>query len=146
MRSCEITGKELLDAYLITPADLHEWLKAKNSNEAAAIVGVGLPCFSLLQALLCSIQGNSSGMLLLDDVEITHMNRPKDKLLDWFFNPVMVLKEQIKAITLGESEVRFLEKVVLFGSNTQRMEAWENGSLVPQNALRAAQIQGISRR
>ncbi|EXB55910.1 hypothetical protein L484_008261 [Morus notabilis] len=146
MRSCEIRGKELLDAYLITPADLHEWLKAKNSNEAAAIVGVGLPCFSLLQALLYSIKGNSSGMLLLDDVEITHMNRPKDKLLDWFFNPVMVLKEQIKAITLGESEVRFLEKVVLFGSNTQRMEAWENGSVVPQNALRAAQIQAISRR
>ncbi|KAK9285036.1 hypothetical protein L1049_024220 [Liquidambar formosana] len=58
----------------------------------------------------------------------------------------MVLKEQIRVIKLGEGEVRFLEKVVLFGSNTQRMEAWENGSLVPQDALRAAQIQGISRR
>ncbi|KAK9292150.1 hypothetical protein L1049_020109 [Liquidambar formosana] len=58
----------------------------------------------------------------------------------------MVLKEQIRVIKLGEGEVRFLEKVVLFGSNTQRMEEWENGSLVPQDTLRAAQIQGISRR
>lgn len=145
MRTCEIRGRELLDANVITPADLHEWLKTKNSNDAA-IIDVGLPCYSLLQSLLYSIKGNSSGILLLDNVEITHLNRPKDRLLDWFFNPVMVLKEQIKAIALGESEVRLLEKVILFGSNTERMEAWENGSLVPQNALRTAQIQGISRR
>ncbi|POO02784.1 membrane protein [Trema orientale] len=145
MRSCEMRGKELLDANVITPADLYEWLKAKNSHEAA-IIGVGLPCYSFLQTLLNSIKANSGGLLLLDDFEVNHLNRPKDKLLDWFFNPVMVLKEQIKAITLEEAEMRFLEKVVLFGSNTRRMEAWENGSLVPQDALRAAQIQGISRR
>lgn len=145
MRTCEIRGRELLDANVLTLADLHEWLKTKNSNDAA-VIDVGLPCYSLLQSLLYSIKGNSSGMLLLDNVEITHLNRPKDRLLDWFFNPIMVLKEQIKAIALGESEVRLLEKVILFGSNTERMEAWENGSLVPQNALRTAQIQGISRR
>ncbi|KAI8029731.1 putative membrane protein [Camellia lanceoleosa] len=144
MRSCETTGKELLDTNVITPADLYDWLKAKNSHEAA-IVGVGLPCYSFLQTLLCSIKVGSDGLLLLD-FEINYHNRPQDRLLDWFFQPVMVLKEQIKAIELGEDEARFLEKVVLFGSNTQRMKAWENGSLVPQDALRTAQIQGISRR
>ncbi|PQQ05904.1 putative membrane protein [Prunus yedoensis var. nudiflora] len=111
MRSCQLRGKQLLDA----------------------------------NTLLCSIRSNSSGLLLLDDVEINHFNRPHDKLLDWFFNPIMVLKEQIK-VQLAEGEVRFLEKVVLFGGNTQRMEAWDNGSLAPQDALRAAQIEGISRR
>lgn len=145
MRSCEIRGRDLLDADVITPADLYDWLKAKNSNEAA-IIGVGLPCYSLLQTLLHSIKSNSGGLLLLDDFEVTDLNRPKDKLLEWFFNPVMVLKEQIKAIALEEGEVRFLEKVTLFGSDTRRMEAWENASLVPQDALRAAQIQGICRR
>ncbi|XP_062102047.1 uncharacterized membrane protein At3g27390 isoform X2 [Humulus lupulus] len=120
MKSCEIRGKELLDANVITPADLYEWLKAKNSNEAV-IIDVGLPCYSLLQFLLHSIELNSSGLVLLDNFEI-------------------------KAIALEEGEVRFLEKVVLFGSNTQRMEAWENGSLTPKDALRAAQIQGLSRR
>lgn len=145
MRSCELRGKELLDANVITSIDLNEWLKAKNSNEAG-IISVGLPCYSLLQTLLYSIKANSGGVLLLDDFEVNYFNRPKDKLLDWFFNPIMVLKEQIKVIKLGEGEVRFLERVVLFGSNTQRMEAWENGSIIPQDALRAAQIQGISRR
>lgn len=138
-------GKELLDADVITPSDLHEWLKAKNGNEAA-IVSVGLPCFSFLQTLLYSIKAGSGGLLLLDDIEVTYLNRPNDKLLDWFFHPVMVLKEQIRVLKLAEGEMRYLEKVVLYGSSTQRMEAWDNGSLVPEDALRAAQIQGISRR
>ncbi|MED6157410.1 hypothetical protein PIB30_022816 [Stylosanthes scabra] len=145
MRYCEMRGKELLDANVLTQSDLYEWLRGKNGNEAA-IVGVGLPCYSLLQTLLFSINANSSGVLLLEDFEITHFNRPKDKLLDWFFNPVMVLKEQIRVITLVEDEVRYLEKVVLFGSNKQRLEAWDNGSVVITDALRAAQIEGISRR
>ncbi|RYR78855.1 hypothetical protein Ahy_A01g003715 isoform B [Arachis hypogaea] len=145
MRYCEMKGKELLDANVLSQSDLYEWLRGKNGNEAA-IVGVGLPCYSLLQTLLFSIKANSSGVLLLEDFEITYLNRPKDKLLDWFFNPVMVLKEQIRVITLVEDEVRYLEKVVLFGSNKQRLEAWDNGGLVITDALRAAQIEGISRR
>ncbi|XP_004289227.1 PREDICTED: uncharacterized membrane protein At3g27390 [Fragaria vesca subsp. vesca] len=145
MRTCELRGKQLLDAEAITPNDLYEWLKCENSNEGS-IISVGLPCYSLLYTLLCSIGSNSPGLLLLDDVEVTYINRPHDKLMDWFFNPIMVLKEQVKVINLEECEVRFLEKVLLFRSNTQRMEAWDNGSLIPQDALRAAQIQGISRR
>ncbi|XP_042496003.1 uncharacterized membrane protein At3g27390 isoform X2 [Macadamia integrifolia] len=144
MKSCEIKGKELLDANIITTADLDQWLKTKDSDEAA-IVGIGLPSYSFLHFLLYSIKSGAGG-LLLDSVEVTHLNRPQDRLLDWFFHPFMVLKDQIKVINMGESEVRFLEKVLLFGSDTQRMKAWENGSVVPQDALRAAQIQGISRR
>ncbi|PSS21293.1 hypothetical protein CEY00_Acc10335 [Actinidia chinensis var. chinensis] len=145
MRSCEMRGKELLDTNVITPDDLYDWLRAKNSNEVS-IVGVGLPCYSFLQTVLYSIKAGSDGLLLLDNFEINNLNRPQDRLLDWFFQPVMVLKEQIKVIELGEGEACFLEKVVLFGSNNQRMEAWESGSLVPQDALRAAQIEGIGRR
>lgn len=145
MRSCETRGRELLDADVITPTDLKDWLKAKCVNEEA-IVGFGLPCYSFLQTLLYSIKAGSGGLLLPDSVEITHLNRPNNKLLDWFFNPIMVLKEQISVLKLTEPEVRYLEKVVLFGSTTERMEAWDNGGLLPEDALRAAQIQGISRR
>ncbi|QCD81639.1 uncharacterized membrane protein At3g27390 isoform X1 [Vigna unguiculata] len=145
MKYCEMRGKELLDANVLTGADLCEWMRGKNINEAS-IVGVGLPCYSLLQALIFSIKANSSGVLLLEDFEITYLNRPKDKLLDWFFNPVMVLKEQIRVIKLGEAEVRYLEKVVLFGFNKQRQEAWDNGGLMTPDALKAAQMEGISRR
>ncbi|KAF2283708.1 hypothetical protein GH714_014344 [Hevea brasiliensis] len=145
MRACETKGKELLDANAITLADLNDCLKAKNVNEGA-IIGVGLPCYSLLQTLICSIKAGSDGFLMVDGVEITHLNRPNDKLFDWFFHPLLVLKEQIRVIKLGEGEERFLQKVVLFGKDTERIEAWDNGSLVPQEALRAAQLQGISRR
>ncbi|KAI4314959.1 hypothetical protein L6164_027814 [Bauhinia variegata] len=145
MKHCEARGKELLDAGVLTGGDVCEWLKGKNGNEGS-IIGVGLPCYSLLQTLVFSIIANSTGLILLNDFEITYFNRPKDKLLDWFFNPVMVLKEQIKVIKLVEGEVRFLEKLVLFGSNMQRMETWDNGDLVLRDAVRVAQIQGISRR
>lgn len=145
MKSSEISGKELLDSEILTPVDLYNWLKAKNDDEAT-VIGVGLPCYSLLKNLLSSIKSGSNGLLLSDNIEVTNLNRPKDKLMDLFFNPILVLKEQVRVIKLGEDEERFLEKVVLFGSDKQRMDAWENGGSLPEDALRAAQIKGISRR
>lgn len=145
MQTCEMAGKELLDANVITPGELYDWLNAKKGNESA-IIGIGLPCYSFFQNLMRSIKVGSEGLVLLDGLEITHLNRPQDRLLDWFFHPIMVIKEQIRVIQLTEGEIRYLEKVILFGSDSQRMRAWDNGSFVPEDALRAAQIQGISRR
>ncbi|RWR84148.1 hypothetical protein CKAN_01293700 [Cinnamomum micranthum f. kanehirae] len=145
MKSFELRGKILLDANVLTPSDLCDCLKAKNSSQET-IVGIGLPSYSVLQFLLMTIKAGAGGLLLMDGTEITHLNRPQDRLLDWFFHPVMVLKEQIKVINLADSEVKFLEKTILFGSNTERMEAWDNDSTVPQDTLRAAQILAISRR
>ncbi|KAJ9562304.1 hypothetical protein OSB04_007464 [Centaurea solstitialis] len=145
MQSCEMAGKELLDANVITPHELYDWLNAKKGNESA-VIGIGLPCYSFFQNLMRSIKVGSEGLVLLDGMEITPLNRPQDRLLDWFFHPIMVIKEQIRVIQLTEGEIRYLEKVILFGSDSQRMRAWDNGSFVPEDALRAAQIQGISRR
>ncbi|KAK1314514.1 putative membrane protein [Acorus calamus] len=58
----------------------------------------------------------------------------------------MVLKEQIRVISLSEGEVRYLEKSILFGGDVARMDSWDNGSVVPEDALKNAQIQAISRR
>lgn len=145
MKSCEIRGKELLDAKVITPNDLDDWLKAKHVLDVA-VINVGLPCYTFLQIIFYSIKAGSDGLFLLEDLEITHLNRPQDRLLDWFFQPVMVLKEQIRALGLEDGEMRYLEKVVLFESNSERFKDWENGSVAPQDSLRAAQIEGISRR
>ncbi|KAL4582308.1 hypothetical protein LXL04_006855 [Taraxacum kok-saghyz] len=145
MRSCELAGKELLDENLITPDELYEWLNAKKGNESA-IISIGLPCYAFFQNLLRSIKLGSEGLVLLDGLEITHFNRPQDRLLDWFFNPIMVLKEQIRVLQLKEGEIRYLEKVLLFGTDPQRMKSWDNGSFEPEDPVRAAQIQGISRR
>ncbi|KAL2906217.1 hypothetical protein RDABS01_004927 [Bienertia sinuspersici] len=145
MRTCEIRGRELLDARVLTRADLYEWLKAKNSNEAP-IIGVGLPSYSTLHTIVRSIQEGADGILLCDDVIITHENRPQDRLIDWFFQPLLVLKEQIRILRLSDGELQYLNRVLLIGSQPQRMDAWDNGSVIPQDPLRAAQIQGISRR
>ncbi|CAH8317512.1 unnamed protein product [Eruca vesicaria subsp. sativa] len=138
-------GKELLDQGVITTDDLYEYLKGRHGHESS-VINVGLPSYALLHTLLRSIKAGAHGVLLLDGSEVTHLNRPQDKFLDWFFNPIMVLKDQIRVIKLGESEVRYLEKVVLFGNHEQRMEAWDNLGNPPQENVRAAQIQGISRR
>lgn len=145
MKACEVRGKELLDASVITPADLSDWLKAKYAIDGP-IVGIGLSSFSFLHNLLESINSGSNGLMLFDGTEVNHLNRPQDRILDWFFHPVMVLKEQLRALHLEEGEIRYLEKKLLFGTNDDRAKSWENGSFVPQDALRAAQIEGISRR
>ncbi|XP_031493429.1 uncharacterized membrane protein At3g27390 isoform X2 [Nymphaea colorata] len=148
MRSCEVKGKGLIDVNAITMSDLKEWCSSSSndSNNHAIIIGLGLPSYAILQSLLYSIKTGATGLVLSGGIEVTHLNGPQDRLFDWFFNPVIVLRDQIKAIKLGESELKFLEKFTLFGGNIQRMEAWENGSVVPQDMLRNAQIQAISRR
>ncbi|KAG9159345.1 hypothetical protein Leryth_017969 [Lithospermum erythrorhizon] len=145
MRSCEIKGKELIDANVITQADLRNWLKGKDTSESS-IVDVGVQSYALLHTYINSIKAGSDGLLLLDGTEVTYLNRPQDRLMDWFFQPVMVLKEQLKIIQLEENEVRFLEKVVVLGNHAARMMAWENQCSHPQDPVRAAQIEGISRR
>ncbi|CAN1324648.1 Uncharacterized membrane protein At3g27390 [Linum perenne] len=145
MKTCETTGKELLDSEAIKHSDLTDWLKPRNVN-SGSVIGVGLPCYSLLQTLMRSIRAGSDGFLLYDGVEMTHLNRPNDVLLDWFFHPILMLKEQIKAIKLEDGEEKFLQKLVLFSNESHRMEGWENGSMVPVEAMRSAQLQGISRR
>ncbi|OAY66002.1 putative membrane protein, partial [Ananas comosus] len=144
MKSCEIRGKELVDASVITPFGLYEWLRTKGC--AQETVSLGLPSYALLHTILYSIKTGSGGLMLSGGTEVTHHNRPQDRLLDWFFHPVIVLKEQIQAIKLREEEVRFLEKSVLFSGNIADGNSWDNGSAVPHDPLRAAQIQAISRR
>ncbi|KAM3344167.1 hypothetical protein P3S68_026259 [Capsicum galapagoense] len=80
MKACEIRGKELLDAKVITPTDLDDWLKAKHKIDVA-VVNVGLPCYIFLRIIFYSIKVGSDGMFLLEDLKITHLNRPKDRLL-----------------------------------------------------------------
>ncbi|KAK1383294.1 Cyclin-dependent kinase inhibitor 1-like [Heracleum sosnowskyi] len=143
MRSKELRGKELLDANLITVADLYDWLNAKNSEEGA-IIGIGLPSYCFYYMIVNSIRAGSAGIMILDDLVVNDQNRPQDKLVDWFYQPVMVLKEQIRGIE--ENELKYLEKYLLFGADPNRMMAWDNGSSIPQDAVKVAQLGGIARR
>ncbi|XP_073010379.1 uncharacterized membrane protein At3g27390 [Typha latifolia] len=143
MKSCEIRGKELVDSNIVTAVDLSEWLRTKGSSQET--VGVGLPCYAFLHSLLFSIKAGSSGLLLSNGIEVTQHNRPQDRLLDWFFHPVMVLKEQIHVLSMREEELRFLERLLLSMGNIPPINVWD-GPAIPQDPVRAAQIQAISRR
>ena len=144
MIGCEENGKRLVDAKVITISDLSDWVKTKGNK--GGVIGIGLPSYCLLDEIMVSIKAGSAGMLLSNGVEVNHSNRPQDRLIDWFFHPLMVLKEQIRVINLLEGELRFLELLVIFGNDQQRIELWNNGSVPPKDALRNAQIQAISRR
>lgn len=153
MKSCEQRGRDLLNQNVITAAELTEWLRGATAKEGGhhETVSLGLPSYSLLCTVLQSIRAGSGG-LVLGSFEVNQHNRPQDRLLDWFFHPVLVLKEQIQALRMTEEEVRFLEKLTVFAGNVAGAGAgaggWENGAgmMVPQDPVRLAQIQAISRR
>lgn len=150
MKSCEQRGRDLLNQNVITAAGLAEWLRGAKEGGHHETVSLGLPSYSLLCTVLQSIRAGSGG-LVLGSFEVNQHNRPQDRLLDWFFHPVLVLKEQIQALRMTEEEVRFLEKLTVFAGNVAGAGAagWENGAgmmVVPQDPVRLAQIQAISRR
>ncbi|CAA0809111.1 Unknown protein [Striga hermonthica] len=94
-------GPFLETACILIAADLCDWLKAKHSS-GPHVIDVGLSCYSFLHVLLDSIKLGSTGLVLLNGTEVNHLNRPQDKLMDWFFNPVLILKEQVRALRLEE--------------------------------------------
>lgn len=145
MKGCEMRGKELVDENVLTAADFEEWTRSSKSLKSA-IVGVGLPAYSLLYTLLQSVRHGTDGLLMADGVEITYLNRPRDRVFDWFFHPLIVLRDQIRAAKLVESELRYLEKLTLMSGYMERMATWENGAIAPESALRNGELQAISRR
>ncbi|KAF9619772.1 hypothetical protein IFM89_009294 [Coptis chinensis] len=57
-----------------------------------------------------------------------------------------VMKEQIKSLNLLESEELYLCKLSLYSADAQRVEAWQNGGVPPNDEIRRAQLEAISRR
>lgn len=144
-KTCELVGKELVQADIIKFGDLEEWNRAPNS-EKSRLVGVGLPAYAVLTCLLRSAKAGVTGLLLIDGVEVTMLNCPQDHLVDWFFEPLVVLKEQIKGAKLQESEELYLKKWVLTSGDLARMNDWQNGGLAPADDVRRGELLAWSRR
>lgn len=81
-----------------------------------------------------------------NNVEITSVNRPEGRLLDWLYDPMCIMKEQIKSLNLQETEELYFYKLCLYSGDTRRMASWQNGGFPPQDDIRRAQLEGISRR
>ncbi|XP_043704783.1 uncharacterized membrane protein At3g27390-like isoform X2 [Telopea speciosissima] len=140
-QACECTGKELLRDGAIGLQDLEAWQHSKNQ-----IVICGIPAYVFLLCFLRSIKSGSEGFLMRNNVELTSVNRPEGRVFDWMFEPMSIMKQQIKSLNLLEPEELYLYKLTLYSGNMKRMEAWKNGGVPPNDESRRAQLQAISKR
>lgn len=67
-------------------------------------------------------------------------------MLDWFFEPLLTLKEQLRLADLHRDEEHYLEKLVFTVGDTARLLAWDNGGIEPVNDIRKGELQALSRR
>ncbi|GMJ04302.1 hypothetical protein like AT5G40640 [Hibiscus trionum] len=140
-KQCHVNGEKLVSEGLITSKDIEEAKSIKGSR----VVSIGLPAYCFLQALLRSVEANKSGILLSDNTEITATNRPKDAFFDWFLNPFLILKEQIKAENLSEEEKDYLGKLVLLCGDPARLKDSNIGS-PPESERKRAELDALARR
>ncbi|GMP38125.1 hypothetical protein CsSME_00009496 [Camellia sinensis var. sinensis] len=81
-----------------------------------------------------------------DNSELTSLNRPEGRVFDWMFEPMSIMKEQLKSLNLTETEELYLYKFCLYSGDMVRIQAWQNGGFPPQDDIRRAQLEGLSRR
>ncbi|KAG8065017.1 hypothetical protein GUJ93_ZPchr0004g39625 [Zizania palustris] len=144
---CKHQGETLVNEGVITLKDIEE---TKSGKIGSGVLNVGLPAYVILNALLRSAKAISVGLILSkcpvkmiffhqeeamallrvslkklagDGSEITSDNRPKSTLFDWFFDPLMVIKEQIKAKNFTEEEEEYLKMRVLLIGEPDRIKA-----------------------
>ncbi|KAL0424242.1 UNVERIFIED_CONTAM: putative membrane protein [Sesamum radiatum] len=142
-KECQRHGEVMVSEGIITLKDIED---AKNNKSSGGVISIGLPAYCLLQALLRSAKANSTGILLSDNVtEITSSNRPKDTFFDWFLNPLLIIKDQIKADNLSETEEDYLSKSVLLGGDPARLKNSDIGP-APASELRKAELDALARR
>ncbi|XP_004489561.1 uncharacterized membrane protein At3g27390-like isoform X2 [Cicer arietinum] len=140
-KECLQLGETLVSQGLITHDDIQEAMFGKESR----VISIGLPAYCLLQALLRSIKADSPGILITDDTELTTTNRPKEKFFEWFLNPLLIMKDQIKAQNLSLSEEDYLCKLVLFNGDPNRVKSLTIGP-PPESDRKLAELDALARR
>ncbi|EEF40053.1 uncharacterized membrane protein At3g27390 [Ricinus communis] len=140
-KAFEDIGKELLSNEAIGLSDLDAWRNSKSN-----IINTGIPAYAFLECFLHSIKSSSSGFILRDDVEITSVNRPEGRVFDWLYEPMCIMKEQIKSLSLNKTEELYFYKHCLYGGDAARIESWLNDGIPPDDKIRRAQLEGLSRR
>ncbi|KAF6172572.1 hypothetical protein GIB67_007085 [Kingdonia uniflora] len=171
-KGCERTGEEHLTDSAIGILDLEEWQQSKSKIINIGIPACTfLQCF--LQSIKSGSAGflmstktphyleivyiayknqfvlvhslTTIHVISGDNVEITNLNRPEGRVFDWLFEPMCVMKEQIRSLKLSESEELYFCKLALYCGDMQRVEAWQNGGAAPDNEITRAQMDGICR-
>lgn len=78
-------------------------------------------------------------------MELTRRNAPKDKVFEWFIGPLLIMKEQIKALQLDENEESCLIELLVKCKN-DKPEDWDDTYFPWTDKVRRAQLQAILRR
>ncbi|KAJ9540328.1 hypothetical protein OSB04_026834 [Centaurea solstitialis] len=142
-QECRRQGEFMVLEGLITVKEIDD---AKSGKASGRVISVGLPAYCLFRALLRSAKANCTGILLEDNVtEITSANRPKDTFYDWFLNPLLVIKDQIKAHNLTELEEDYLGKLVLLSGDAEKSKNTNFGP-PPESELKRAELSALARR
>ncbi|XP_059449279.1 uncharacterized membrane protein At3g27390 isoform X1 [Corylus avellana] len=142
LKDSQRLGETMVSEGLITLQDLEDAVCSKGSR----VINIGLPAYSLVWTLVRSAKADSAGLLLADNVtEITSRNRPKDTFFDWFFNPLLIIKDQIKAENLSEAEEDYFSKLVLLSGDPERLKNSSIGS-PPESELKRAELEALARR
>jgi hypothetical protein len=80
-----------------------------------------------------------------DDTELTLTNRPREKFFEWFLNPLLIIKDQIKAENLSASEEDYLCKLVLLSGDAERLKISGVGP-APESEVKRAELEALARR
>ncbi|KAK9053972.1 hypothetical protein SSX86_025047 [Deinandra increscens subsp. villosa] len=145
----ELKPLELLDSFFKECRRQGEYLVLEGLITVKEIEdpqSVSLPAYCVYQALIRSAKVNSLGLIMSENgTVITRANRPKDTFYDWFLNPLLVMKDQIKAQNLTESEEVYLGKLVLLCGNADKLKNTNIGT-PPEPELRRAEVEAVARR
>ncbi|KAJ0053803.1 hypothetical protein Pint_02874 [Pistacia integerrima] len=142
LKECKRHGEIMILEGLITDKDIEE---AKSSS-GSRVVSIGLPAYCLFKALVRSAKANSSGILLADNIgEINSTNKPKDAFFDWFLNPFLIMKDQIRAENLTEEEEDYLGKSILLCGDLVRLKN-TNSCSPPESERKRAELDAFARR
>ncbi|OIT05946.1 PREDICTED: uncharacterized membrane protein At3g27390-like [Nicotiana attenuata] len=140
---CQYHGEIMVSKGVITQKDIED---AKSNRDSGQIINIGLPAYCILQTLIRSAKANSAGLLINDDgTEVTSTNRPRDTFYEWFLNPLLIIKDQIKAENISDSEEEYLGKLVLLSGDPERLRNLNIGS-PPESELRRAEFEALARR
>ncbi|KAL9367075.1 hypothetical protein Peur_038274 [Populus x canadensis] len=144
-KECQHHGEIFVSEGLITQQDINDAKSGKGSR----VISIGLPAYCILQALLRSVKANSVGILLTDAddnvTEITSTNRPKDTFYEWFLNPFLIIKDQIKAENLSEEEEGYLGRLVLLNGDPTKLKSLNSGP-PPESERKRAELDALARR
>ncbi|KAJ7974712.1 Steroid nuclear receptor, ligand-binding [Quillaja saponaria] len=139
---CQSLGETMVAEGLITREDI----EAAKSSKGSRVISIGLPAYCILQTLLRSAKANSVGILLSDNfTEMNATNRPKGAFFDWFLNPLLIIKDQIKAENLSVAEEDYLRKLVLLSGDPERFKSTYIGPL-PESERKRAELDALARR